>query len=199
MQYEENDYELLYLVSENNDDAKEILYDKYKNLIQIKAKLYYPYVKNYGVELNDLIQESMIGFTKAINGFKDQKNTSFSTFVNKCIDFHLRSYIRSITNNKNIILNKSISMDTPNENGTPIKDFISDNNGNDPESFFISEELKNNINEISSTKFTDIEKKVFDLRTEGFTFKEISKKLDITIKSAQHAMKRAKNKLENIK
>ena len=36
--YKDNDYELLYLISENNEEAKELFYNKYKPIIELKAK-----------------------------------------------------------------------------------------------------------------------------------------------------------------
>lgn len=199
MLYEDNDYELLYLINENNEQAKEIIYKKYENVVRIKSKKYYPYIKNSGIEFNDLVQEGLIGLSNAINAFKNEKNVTFSTFANKCIDLHLLSYIRKIKNTKNIILNNSISIDNINDYGTPIKDFVRDKKNISPEELLIKEEIQNNISNVIENKFTVLEKKVFNLRTKGYKFKEISEELGISIKSAQHAMKRAKNKLENLK
>ena len=42
--YKDNDYELLYLISENNEDAKELFYTKYKTIIEMKAKKFTKYV-----------------------------------------------------------------------------------------------------------------------------------------------------------
>ena len=48
-----NDYELLSYISEQNEDAEEILYKKYKPMIVSFAKKIFPYVSNSGLELND--------------------------------------------------------------------------------------------------------------------------------------------------
>ena len=36
--YDNNDNELLYLIEEENEDAKELFYEKYKPLVEMKAK-----------------------------------------------------------------------------------------------------------------------------------------------------------------
>ena len=38
MNYNDNDYELLYMIKEENEDAKELFYSKYKPLVEMKAK-----------------------------------------------------------------------------------------------------------------------------------------------------------------
>lgn len=200
MEYQDSDYELIYLINENNEEAKEIFFNRYKELVEIKAKKYYPYVNSHGVELNDLVQEGMIGLSNAINGFRNEKNTLFSTYANKCIEMHLLSFVRLATNGRNFILNSSVSLDdkiTP--TGTPLKHFIKDVKNVNPEELVINNETNAEIKNISLNKFTALEKQVFDLRTKGLSYKEISTKLNITKKSAEHAMSRAKKKIEKIK
>ena len=102
MYKDHNDYELLYLVSENNEDAKEIFFDKYKSIVELKAKKLYPYVMNKGYELNDLIQEGMIGLSQAINDYKEQKNVQFSTFASICIERQITISGKIIKQYKNI-------------------------------------------------------------------------------------------------
>ena len=74
MQYREyNDYELLNYISENNEEANEILFEKYKPLIVNISNKLYKYCKNKGLELNDLIQEGMLGLNLALKNY-DQNN-----------------------------------------------------------------------------------------------------------------------------
>lgn len=200
MDYKENDYELIYLINENNEEAKEIFYKKYSHLVELKAKKYYSYVKNSGIEYSDIVQEGMIGLSKAINSFKDEKNTLFSTYANKCIEMHLLSFIRSSTNLKNHILNNSISLDYEiNSSGNTLKDFIKDKSNIDPEDIIIKEEKNLEIKEFSDKKFTPLERDVFNLRNKGLKYSEIAKELNITKKSAEHAMSRVRKKIEKIR
>ena len=82
MYNDQNDYELLYLVSENNEDAKELFYKKYKPIIEMKASKYKKYAESKGYDFNDLVQEGMIGLSQAINDFSEQKDVQFNTFAN---------------------------------------------------------------------------------------------------------------------
>lgn len=183
MYNKENDNELIYLVSESNEDAKELIYEKYRPIIEMKAKKYVKFVVSKGYDMNDLIQEGMIGLTQAINDFKEQKNVQFQTFANLCIDRKIFSFIRNITRDKHRLLNESISIDENNIN---------------PEEIFIERETKYELFNKIDEKLSKSEKEVFDLRMQGFSYKEISELLNITSKAVDGTLSRIKNKITNI-
>lgn len=195
---DENDYELLYMVSENNDDdAKEIFFKKYDNLIRMKASKYTKFVSSKGFDFNDLFQEGRLGLTQALNDFKNQRNVSFFTFANLCIDRQISSFLRNIAREKHEVLNNSISLDTTiNTIGRPITDLILDDKNIDPEESFIEMEEKEQLFSEIDKLLTESERDVFNLRVQGFTYKEISQLLNITEKSIGGTMGRIKVKIK---
>ena len=90
---EYNDFELVSLAQENNEEAIEILYKKYNDLIQRKAKRVLRILKGSGIELSDIIQEALIGFDEAIRKFNQNDDTIFSTFAIICIDGRIKTFI----------------------------------------------------------------------------------------------------------
>ena len=64
---EYNDYELVYLAQENNEEATEILINKYNPLINSRCSYYYQRCDKKGFEFNDLYLEALYGFNEAIN------------------------------------------------------------------------------------------------------------------------------------
>lgn len=196
---DDNDFELLYLVSENNEDAKDMFYDKYENIIKMKASKYKKYVESMGYDFNDILQEGRLGLTNAINAYRDQKDVRFYTFANICIDRQLVTFIRSISRDKHKLLNNSVSLDsTTNSVGRPLTEIILDDKNIDPELSFIEEEEREELYKKIEEKLTTIEKDVFDLRVQGFSYKEISSILDTTPKAVDGCITRIKNKLSNI-
>lgn len=152
-----------------------------------------------GYDFSDILQEGRLGLTNAINSFKEHKDVQFHTFANLCIDRQLATFIRDISRDKHKLLNTSISLDsTTNSVGRPLTEIILDERNVDPELSFIEaeekEELYNKIDEILTTT----EKDVFDLRIQGFSYKEIANILDITPKAVDGTISRIKNKLSNI-
>ena len=199
MYNKENDNELIYLVSESNEDAKELIYEKYRPIIEMKAKKYVKFVVSKGYDMNDLIQEGMIGLTQAINDFKEQKNVQFQTFANLCIYRKIFSFIRNITRDKHRLLNESISIDASySSTGKPLIEMLFDENNINPEELFIERETKYELFNRIDEKLSKSEKEVFDLRMQGFSYKEISELLNITSKAVDGTLSRIKNKITNI-
>lgn len=196
--YKDNDYELLYLISENNEDAKELFYSKYKPIIELKAKKFTKYVESKGYDYNDLIQEGMIGLSKAIKDFSDQKDVKFTTFANVCIERQMLTFMRNISAGRHKVLNESLSFDTTtNSYGLPLIDLLDDKNVNPETTFIESEEKENLYNDIVSI-LNEKEIEVFDLRTKGFTYKEISGLLNITEKSVGKYIEKIKVKISKM-
>jgi len=199
MNYKENDYELLYMIKEENEEAKELFYDKYKPLVEMKAQKFYEYVKNKGYELNDLIQEGMIGLSNAINDYEENKDIKFITFANVCIERQLLNFLRDINRHKHQVLNTSVSIDAENKGGITLLDILNDDNNPSPEdTFMLNEEQKELKDEIKEV-LTEKEKEVFDLRYEGFTYQEIARLLNMSKKAVDGTISRIKQKIINTK
>ncbi len=200
MYNDENDYELLYLVAEENEEAKEIFFEKYRPLIEIIANKYYNYIKNKGYELNDLIQEGLLGLNNAIQDFKYQKNVKFITFAKICIERQIQSFVRNVTRQKHKALNEALSIDYSNDGkGRPLLDILFDSQNLNPEDSFIIEEEESELMENIKKMLTNKEFEVFKLRIQGFSYQEIAKLLDISTKSVDGTIYRIKNKINSIK
>ena len=140
-----DDYELIYLIEESNEQALNILYDKYKPIIDLKAKKYLKYGKKIGLEYQDLFQEGMLGLSEAINSFKDDKKAQFKTFANLCIERQIFSLLKKASRKKHTILNDSMSLDESiNENENTLLDIFFEE-GTDPDEMV---EFKENKREL---------------------------------------------------
>lgn len=170
-----NDYELIYMVRENDDYSYDILFNKYLPIIKNIAKKYYNLYNSYSYDLEDFEQEAYIAFQKAINSFSDSKNAIFYTFVIICIERHLISFCNKISNNKKNISNIFVdSLD---------KVEISDSLDILNDYFIYNSNLKNIWNIIYNKKIEYIS--VFELRWNHFSFSEISILLDMPKRKAQ--------------
>lgn len=194
----DSDYELLYLISENNEDAKKLFYEKYKPIIEMKVKKYISYVESRGYDYNDLVQEGMIGLSRAITDYKTQKDVQFNTFANVCIERQIFSFLRNIDSGKHKVLNDSISFDTTtNTYGKSLDQILDDKNIN-PETSFVQNEETNDLFDNILGELTDKESEVFKLRAQGFTYKEIASLLNISEKSVSKAIEKIKTKAKKV-
>lgn len=195
----EDDYELLYMVSESNEDANETLFKKYEPVIEYYARKYLPLVEGKGIDYNDLYQEGLIGLDAAIKGYKDQKDIKFSTFAFVCIKRKIITAVKRASRKKHSILNESYSIDYHNadddKNGF---DNVVYNNDGGIEDLLVSKENAQYFNKRLQEELTPFEKEVYELRLFGFNYDEISKNLKRTTKSIESALFRIRIKLKNI-
>ena len=192
-----NDYEILNLISEDNEDATELMYTKYQPLITKTAKKFLKYTKGSGLELNDLVQEGMIGLNKAIDTYQDTKEASFYTYAKNCIEKKLISQTIAAKRLKHQALNNAVSIDATFENSTAsLSDFIKDERV-DLEAKVLSNEYIQDILDKLEKILTDFEMQIFELKINGFTNKEIADLLDKEQKQIDNAYTRARKKLNN--
>lgn len=187
---EYNDFELVSLIRENNEEAREILYNKYKPIIVKKSTDQIYKLGSYGMEINDLIQEGYIGLDNAINCFNEKENTSFYTFALLCIDRQIITYIKKNTNNKAMVLNDAINLDDG-------KEYLFRDNTDIEGSFINKEDAKEFINLICDS-LSDIEKKVLSLKLEGYDIGEIANLLNKDTKVIYNTLHRIKYKIKLI-
>ena len=190
-----NDYELLSYVSEKNGEANEIIFEKYKPYIVDRANKLFIYCKNYGVEINDLIQEGMVGLNDAINSFNEIHDTTFYTYASKCINSRIISFIVKSGRLKNKILNDSVFLDLyESDKRNSFGKDLADNSYN-PEEILLDEESKREILDIIDKCLTDFEREVINLKINGFKYKEIADMTGKDVKYIDNTIQRIKNKI----
>lgn len=192
-----NDNELLYLVSEHNEEAERILYEKYKPIIEIKVRKYRLLGKKVGLEYSDLIQEGLIGFSDAIKSYKENKDVLFKSFANMCIERQILSILSYNGRKKHSLLNDSSSLDIPiDEEGRTLSDIIG--GGTDPSKKVEFDEENDKLYEPIYKDMSDFEKNVFDLKMLGLEYKEIASLLDKSYKSVDSALQRIRLKIKKV-
>ncbi len=103
------DNELVASAKNGNEEALECLFNKYKELVNIKVSKYFI----VGAEKEDIVQEGMIGLYKAIKNYETDKQNSFKSFANLCIERQLITAIKTSNRQKHMPLNSSLSLSTP--------------------------------------------------------------------------------------
>jgi RNA polymerase sporulation-specific sigma factor len=193
-----NDYELVSVAQELNEDAINILHQKYQPLINKKCRKYIKYLHNKGVEISDLIQECTIGFEEAIHNFNPSDNVSFYTFANVCMDRQLMSELTKQNRDKYKFLNEAVPLETiDEESDINLIDFIQDNSHNPELGLLSHEEFKELYGSISK-ELTTLEECVFKLKLQGFGYKEIADILDKDEKSIDNAIQRIRAKIKSL-
>lgn len=89
-----NDYELLYLIRENIEEAKEILFWKYSFLI--KSRIYKLHIPTH--LWDDFYQEGCIMLCKAIKIYDENSKMSFTNFFDLLLKRRILTLIRKESN-----------------------------------------------------------------------------------------------------
>lgn len=193
-----NDNELVYLCNENNEEATNILIDKYKSSI---LSILREYLKEYnvvGIEVADLYQEGLIGLIHAIDSFDEKKDVTFYTYANACIKSSIISAMRQTFRMKNRILNNSYSLDKLIEDtNNSFYEIIMDEKS-DPDKVIMVEEEKQEIFDKIRNILSKNEKVIFELKLKGLSNSEIAMLIDKDKKYVENTMYRINKKYKEL-
>lgn len=200
MNYDElNDNELINMVRESSDDAKDLLFEKYKYIIDIELKKYSSMAKQLGYDYHDLMQDALLGFSDALNSYRDDRYTALSSFITLCVDRKLQVSIKKAGRKKNKLLNDSLSLEyVYKQYASPLMDIISDNNENDPLESILKEETFKELLEDIQNHLSKSEYEVYSLMINGLKYDEIATLLDKNLKQVDNTIQRVKTKIKKI-
>ena len=197
---EMTDEQIVLEVQNGDKQALTYLMNKYKELVNIKVSKYFI----VGAERDDIVQEGLIGLFKAIKMFKEDKNNSFKSFANMCIERQLITAIKSSTRQKHMPLNSYLSLnasayDNEEENGIELINTLDNKMVEDPLETVMKKEYYEQIESSIEKSLSTFEKQVLDGYVKGYSYVTIAKKLDSPVKSIDNAIQRIRKKaIKNI-
>lgn len=192
-----SDSELIYAIADNNQDAKDFLYEKYTPLIHKEVDNVYKKNKGLGIEFNDLLQEGMLGFSEAVINYDDYSDVKFITFATLCIRRKLSKYIKKFNTTKNKVRLSEVPLDEERENyNNRLRDVIKDASGKEPLNKLITDESLKEINMTLLSKLSSKEKKAFLYMLDGYDVNDIAKIMEITPKQVYNLIYRARVKIK---
>ncbi|MCR3954704.1 MAG: RNA polymerase sporulation sigma factor SigH [Gudongella sp.] len=189
-----SDEEIVKLANGGDLLALEHLIYKYKDLIKVKAKVYYI----VGADRDDIIQEGMIGLYKAIRDFRDEKTSSFRNFADICVTRQMITAIKTATRQKHLPLNGYISLNKPiySDGTSTMAETVSSDGATDPMELFIGKEDLDETEEKINSMLSSLERQVLTYYVEGRSYEEIALDLNRRVKSIDNALQRIKKKIE---
>lgn len=195
-----NDNELLYLVGEENEDAKDILYEKYHYIIALIVKKYVPFCHKLGLEYKDFYQEALLAFADALTKYDEDKNSSLPTFITMCVERRIRDVLKKGMTQKSKIIKDSLSIDYiyENKSKTTLQELIGDDNRNNPLNSIATQERIDNVIKQCLSLLSDSEKDVFELLIYGYAKTEIASILKISISGVNNTLQRIKRKCKEV-
>ena len=193
------DEDLIDLVRSGDKHALDFLINKYKELVNLKVNKYFI----IGAEKEDIVQEGLIGVFKAIKSFNKNKQNSFKSFANMCIERQLITAIKSCNRQKPIPLNSYLSLNLSayeEDDNIEILDIFDSHLIEDPLDTITKKEYYKNVESAISQRLSTFEKQVLQRYIQGESYIEIAERLDTPVKSVDNAIQRIRKKtIKNIK
>lgn len=192
-----SDEELVCLYRRGDENALEVLINRYRCFVRSRVTKYFL----VGADNEDIFQEGMIGFYKAVKDFDENNTASFKTFASLCITRQIITAIKTATRQKHIPLNSYVSLYKQAYGVTDDKtlmDTVSGDVISDPEKIVIDRENYDGFEYKINKALSKLELKVLALYLEGRTYQEISELINKDIKSVDNALQRIKKKVETL-
>ena len=194
-----DDSQLIGMIHEASEDAKDILFEKYKYIIDIEMKKYSRMARTLGYDINDLYQDALVGFSDALVSYRSDKHAALSSFITLCVDRKLQVCIKKAGRLKNKMLNESLSLEhVYNAYTSPLMDLLSDNKKNDPLENIVKEEKMAELVGSIRSSLSDREYEVFSLMINGLKYDEIATLLNKDLKQVDNTIQRVKAKIKKI-
>lgn len=178
------DEELCKRVQNGDSGAQDELLKRYKNKVLAIARRFFL----GGAETEDLVQEGMCGLYTAIINYSPEKG-NFSPYANTCVRNRILDKVRAGKNNKNFALNSSVPIEEVDG------EMLSSLN---PEDELIKDESLSEFYAAIAKNLSSLEFKVMVMYIDGLTMSEISSALNLSVKSVDNAITRARRKLQKI-
>lgn len=188
-----SDEDLINVIKSGDKNALEYLINKYKELVNMKVSKYFI----IGAEKEDIVQEGLIGLYKAIKSFSPDKQNSFKTFANMCIERQLITAIKSSNRQKHIPLNSYLSLNASayeNDEETSLFDTYDSHQIEDPLDTITKQEYYKSVETAIDKSLSNFEKQVLNRYMQGESYVQIAQKLDTPVKSVDNAIQRIRKK-----
>ena len=146
-----NDYELLYLMSEQDEEAQKLLIKLYEQRIE---RIIRKTVSSGGGkhlrsdEFHDLKSKCMLSLIEAVNQYHDETGVPFSYYASLCITTCVRSYLRKTRSQANYMFATctSLDLDLSEDEGCYLISLVQNNQAEfDPKWSFELKEAQNNL------------------------------------------------------
>lgn len=188
-----SDEGLINVIKSGDELALNCLISRYKELVNMKVGKYFI----IGAEREDIIQEGLIGLYKAIRSYSADKQNSFKTFANMCIERQLITAIKTSNRQKHIPLNSYLSLNSAayeDDDETTLFEKIDLNQIEDPLDTITKQEYYKNVESIINKNLSDFEKQVLNRYMQGDSYVQIAEKLEAPVKSIDNAIQRIRKK-----
>lgn len=182
------DEELWAMARAGHERAERALVTRYRGFVAARARSYYL----NGAERDDLLQEGLIGLTKAIRDYVPERGMPFGRFAHLCVSRQIISAVRTATRQKHQPMAAYATLSGGPEGEAPLEPAAS--SACDPNAELLERDGIEWIKAMLKQHLSGFEKDVLTLYLRGRTYREIADSLARTPKAIDNALSRIKEK-----
>jgi RNA polymerase sporulation-specific sigma factor len=193
----DNDDELIYMIHQGSGIARSLLYAKYYPIISYWVRKIVFNPNYFKVDDSDLINNSIILFSNAINAYRPE-NGYFYSYINIVVLTETKNYMRKFLIKQNDIVEVSYDHQGYLDNEYSLDNLIPSNEFySSPSDFYV---LKEGIEKLASTpNLTPLEKRIFMLKNDGYSYLEIAQMHSLEIKDIDNIIQKVRREIKVIK
>lgn len=180
---------------QGNAQVLDELFENFKPMVSSISRGYFL----VGGDEEDLLQEGMIGLYKAVQTYKPSEKATFNTFAYLCVLRQVQTAVRNSLRQKRASVNVCFPIT---DQGMIVVDeklnsgiYLLSEELN-PEESLIENETKTELTKAIKQILSELEFEVLSLYLKGFSYHDISSKLEKDQKSIFNAVARMKEKLQ---
>ncbi|HBF86453.1 MAG TPA: hypothetical protein DDW54_02100 [Clostridiales bacterium] len=174
------DNQLIALHKRGNTEVFASICERYRRMIKSVSRRFFI----FGGDEEDLLQEGFLGLLTAVETYCEDKNSAFGPFARLCAESRVKTAVSKAGNKGNAPLNNALPLD--------FAELLFD-----PERTVIDRENRREKAAELRAGLSETENGVLDCYFEGFSYGEIADKMQISEKSVDNAIQRAKSKMKD--
>lgn len=161
-------------------NAVSVLISRYLKLVRKRASAF----SEGGAESEDLAQEGLLAFVRAVETFEPERGAKFSSFADVCVTNGIKNAAVKLSKNAGESLSEKLE-ETAEDRVTP-------------ENIWFEKEAVSDLYKEIAALLSKKEWDIFQLYLGGASYGEIADKLGITPKSVDNAVFRVRKKLKSL-
>ena len=192
----DNEYEFLYMYRKSDEQALELLQQKFQPFI---IRTYYRIAQNWpSYEFDEAQQAANLGILNAIYYYREDRQMAFHNFVMMCIERQMFSQLRHLKRISKVDYMSCISLDRVLKDNDELYlgDTVGRDDNSDPQRLSHYRLTLEDVYELLGTK--TIDRKVLSFRMRGYSYKEIAGFLQVSRKDVDNSVQRIRKKASQL-
>lgn len=176
-----SDEQLVLLAREKNEEAFVHLASRCLPIFQKLSQQY----RSLQTESEDLVQEGMLSLLSAVRTYRVGEGVAFRTYAYTCARNRMISALRHTADHEVLIP----------DGDEPYEDLPAE--GADPAELVVQQETLESLYRRIQSVLSETEYQVFRLYAASYSYEEIARRLNLSAKSVDNALQRARRKLSH--